>query len=1117
LKSSLVLTLVCLAALVQVAGADTGRLKIQRPAETPEIKSLNQTRFERWINPPLKDVPSKRRLLKSSQGKFPYLMGTAPAETLRVCAIRVEFASVPNPQKISGNGGRFDLADKRHEVLIDPPPHDRHYFSKHMEALANYYRAMSYGHLEIASEVFPLENDSAYVLEDVGAYNPGGGPYTWEQEGLQLFFTDAVKIADSDPDLKFADFDAVVVFHAGSDWQNDIEGDSPYDIPSYFISLFDDSIAVDDSTYFVMDGSVVPETSSQDGYLNGINGVLAHEIGHQLGLPDLYDTGTGMSMVGYWDLMDYGTGIGVVLADTLAETAYYVTGILPGSLSAWSREFLGWARPVVVTEEGSFSLDAIELQQGYPSTQMLKIPLSSYEYYLIENRQDDLDGDNTGYLLSDHGPDSTGVILGPVNEDSQLNYEYDFALPGSGLLIWQVDDIMVQVLAPYDYLNAFPRRRGVRLIEADGIPDLGDYTSFYFLGSPDDPYRAGNNTRLSDDTYPPSTSNAGCYSHITVDGIGPSGTTMDLHVAFDWGVGGFPLALGDDLRFSVPSILACDSDRDDKDEIYTALVRAGWADTLGLTYLRSEIDAFEMNDAEEVVEVPGWPRRLYGSHPTDLAYTDFDGDGKLEIIAADETGHIYGFSADGSPYFPGSDSLGAFYRVKGTISGGPVAAAAGPGASGPVDHVFVGTDSAFYSLSESEGFLAFPAEGGEGGFSRPIVADFPVPGSGPEAPGLALYRPGRIELYTLGPLEPAGTIPVDLDAAPGDVFLAAADLDRSPGNDLELILAGSDGTVFVVKPDGTSLPGFGRKVCGRLVAPPAVGDMNADGYLEIVLSDTDYRTWSILRTGATAPGWPRRWYAGGLPDWDTTSYAPASLEPLPSPLILDADSDGGLDLVQGSLFECVAAWDSGGARLAGFPLALGGGCSAVSAADLDGDGVDEMLAGAADGRTDLYLLGDFLGSVQYSEGYLYAFRHPGAEAGAQAPWRTAYFDGTRNAVYPRELMPGEPVPGDRLLVKGSFHVFPNPAGGSSPVTGEKKVWFAFESDTGGRAEIDVFDITGTVVESVDYDATGMSSLITLPPDGMDISSLGSGLYVCRLRLSNQGKNVTDHFKLAVRR
>jgi hypothetical protein len=114
-------------------------------------------------------------------------------------------------------------------------------------------------------------------------------------------------------------------------------------------------------------------------------------------------------------------------------------------------------------------------------------------------------------------------------------------------------------------------------------------------------------------------------------------------------------------------------------------------------------------------------------------------------------------------------------------------------------------------------------------------------------------------------------------------------------------------------------------------------------------------------------------------------------------------------------------------------------------------------------------------------------------------------------------MPGFPDPGNRLLVDGSFHAYPNPAGESHPVTGEEKVWFVFETETGGHASVDVFDITGAIVKKVEYDATGETPLVAIPPEGVDISSLGNGLYVCRLNLRGNGKTVTDHFKLAVKK
>ncbi|MFC5722791.1 immune inhibitor A domain-containing protein [Streptomyces gamaensis] len=67
---------------------------------------------------------------------------------------------------------------------------------------------------------------------------------------------------------------------------------------------------------------------------NGGLGVFAHEYGHDLGLPDEYDTtGTGESSVAYWSLMSSGSWLG---------TGKDTIGDLPGDMSAWDKLQLGW-------------------------------------------------------------------------------------------------------------------------------------------------------------------------------------------------------------------------------------------------------------------------------------------------------------------------------------------------------------------------------------------------------------------------------------------------------------------------------------------------------------------------------------------------------------------------------------------------------------------------------------------------------------------------------------------------------------------------------------------------------------------------------------------------------
>ncbi|MCP3819454.1 immune inhibitor A [Streptomyces sp. A3M-1-3] len=67
---------------------------------------------------------------------------------------------------------------------------------------------------------------------------------------------------------------------------------------------------------------------------NGGLGVFAHEYGHDLGLPDLYDTtGGAENSVGFWSLMSAGSWLG---------TGKDSIGDLPGDMTAWDKLQLGW-------------------------------------------------------------------------------------------------------------------------------------------------------------------------------------------------------------------------------------------------------------------------------------------------------------------------------------------------------------------------------------------------------------------------------------------------------------------------------------------------------------------------------------------------------------------------------------------------------------------------------------------------------------------------------------------------------------------------------------------------------------------------------------------------------
>jgi immune inhibitor A len=84
-------------------------------------------------------------------------------------------------------------------------------------------------------------------------------------------------------------------------------------------------VEIGNSGYYVLDYTTEPE--------NGGLGVFAHEFGHDLGLPDYYDTNHGDNSTGFWTLMSTGSGLGHGDGSI---------GTTPGQMGATEKYYLGW-------------------------------------------------------------------------------------------------------------------------------------------------------------------------------------------------------------------------------------------------------------------------------------------------------------------------------------------------------------------------------------------------------------------------------------------------------------------------------------------------------------------------------------------------------------------------------------------------------------------------------------------------------------------------------------------------------------------------------------------------------------------------------------------------------
>ena len=428
---------------------------------------------------------------------------------VKLAVIRVDFLQDSAADSSSGNG-KFDLRTGT-GIPVDPPPRNRAYFEAHMEALKRFYNAQSYDTVEIQATVFPPGDTTAYHLEDTKLYGPWSiGQSQAIINRAEAFVTDAILAADASGDIDFSRFDEVMIFHAGPDFQGDIYGDTPYDIPSYTLTY---GVPLQTSTGEISRANVLPETTTQDEYLGALNGVVAHEMGHLFGLPDLYNIFNGAPQVGWFSLMDSGENISVILVDE-EYGEFEVRGVFPTSLDPWSKlqAFPEVMERIFVGESYATALEAVQNKPLIPV-----VSIDPAEYFLIENRALDLDGNDSTLVKADS---LTGVLLGPVDSDGNFDpfgsREYDAVLPGGGVAIWHVDETLVlPALADRGQINRGLGARGVALEEADGVWDIGFLTRFPW-GQPNDLYFGENNAEFGPATVPSSESNRGAYTGIEI-------------------------------------------------------------------------------------------------------------------------------------------------------------------------------------------------------------------------------------------------------------------------------------------------------------------------------------------------------------------------------------------------------------------------------------------------------------------------------------------------------------------------------------------------------------------------------------------------------------------------
>jgi M6 family metalloprotease-like protein len=1009
------------------------------------------------------DAVSTRKLLSRS----PRVTGALEAQAqeiavLKVLLLRVSFETDREDRLSSiSTGGDFDLTPGG-ESIIDPTPHDKDYFNSHMIALNNYYRFQSCGKLEITWDILPDGLDESYKLKDIADYGPGTVDL-WTTDRLVAFFRETIEEADrvlssEGYPVRFGDYDAIILAHAGANLQSDVSYDTPNDIPSFFARLGpEDQFTVDGGETVIVDGSVIPETATQDGFIGGISAVLIHEFGHQLGLPDLYNIRTNNPTVGVWDIMDSGGLVGAYIEDDEGNVQY-AEGFMPTGLSAWSKVFLGWAS--VDTVETFSETLALSATEKCPAG-VARIEASSDEYFLVENRAAELDDFPTMPLA-----DENGVIIGMANclncdgglpevPEWELTNGYDLLLPtefdsishdgGPGLLIWHVDDSLIAERWEENVINTF-FPFGISLLEAGGVVDLGDPYSYFWMGWYDDAYYEGNNATLSDSTMPASWSNWHVPTGVRVERISPRDTLMTLGAGIrrlratrtnpamqDLSPRGFvPLEGG------FEALLVGGDGRIWRADGESPLYSIG-APPLSPPVLAEDFDAsgdaMVVADTEGAVHVvslegatvpDGWPFEAdtaLVSHPV-FARTDLGS----RVFFTDMDGHLHIVSGDGLE---------------------DAASPAGP----PAGDRFVGN------------MVLATAEDGTAERLYAISAELE-----PEARAWLIgweLAAGAGDLLSLVPLEGFPlSVPLAGGEIEGEVVLVGGDIDPGEPGDELYILAMDTGSLFLCGRRGI-ISERHREV--RLTTIPALLDLNGDSYLDILYSD-GRSVFAVTPSGANLTGWPRK-LADVFPvTWSVTVHG----------AITGVSSPEGSLVVIGADFGLLYAFDGRGRIAPGFPRKVSSGFDS---------GID-LVPGEATG-------------MAYVDGGYVRWRDAPADIGIdQGAWFTSWGDHSRTA-YAQGSEGWIETADEWLQLASRLIVYPNPSSGD-------RIAFHFSAPEEGEALLEVMTTTGELVLEERKRLDGGEDEFVVSMAGK-----ASGIYLCRLVVTSDGRSVEAYRKFAI--
>ncbi len=332
---------------------------------------------------------------------------------------------------------RFSVEDIR-RVLFGGP--------SETGTLTDFYLEASGGLLTVDGVVAPWVRTSLTVAEVVGESsglgdNTGTGDYLVEAVGLVDEVIDFTQFDNDGPDgLPNSGDDDGIVDVVNFEFQEisaSCGGPAIWPHRSAMVFWLGDALATQDPGFdgnpMLIFGYTITSAADCTGETLQTAGVVSHEFGHVLGLPDLYHPIDGIQpqnrrwVLGCWGLMaagSWGCGDGSTRGVSFGPTHF----------SPWSKELLGWIQWVDVADVFD---EEFVLGPAQQSREALRVPL---------------DDDGVEFLVLEYCP-QTG--------------SFDVNLPSSGVLMYHWD--MEGLRRPERASN---RPYQFAMVEADGRTDL---------------------------------------------------------------------------------------------------------------------------------------------------------------------------------------------------------------------------------------------------------------------------------------------------------------------------------------------------------------------------------------------------------------------------------------------------------------------------------------------------------------------------------------------------------------------------------------------------------------------------------------------------------------------